>query len=309
MWRKLTREALFEPYVALWNLDFPFFRKTENQARNEYIHVIPGTFESHWMSEDGHIVITSVDWNPSKPGGFLTVELLLDADTEKENLPKALVKIEEIGAVAGAGSVRIWLADYMSTRRQGLLNAGFTEIEMVPTTRLSLADFLAPEHPTPAFRIATIRELENEGFDWVPSLYEATREMSDDIPTANDQERISLEAYREIIKEGTLYHYDLMMVALDGARIVAYTRVTPSEAMPEGVHTGLSGTVRSHRRRGLIRALKIRTALELKRRGYEWIQTENNDVNPMYQLNLDLGFKNVFTWIQYERMRNPQRIN
>ena len=72
--------------------------------------------------------------------------------------------------------------------------------------------------------------------------------------------------------------------------------------MPGLARTGMSGTVRSHRRRGLVTALKVKTIQLLKEQGYRWLQTDNDVTNPMYQLNLDLGFKYVWSWLDYERV-------
>ena len=64
-----------------------------------------------------------------------------------------------------------------------------------------------------------------------------------------------------------------------------------SLAEPAKLYTGLTGVLRSHRRRGIATALKV-TALEMaKARGVRTLETDNEENNPMYLLNVELGFE------------------
>ena len=55
--------------------------------------------------------------------------------------------------------------------------------------------------------------------------------------------------------------------------------------------TVFTGVVRSHRRRGIAKALKVLAIDYAHRQGYQLIKTDNEEHNPMFQINLALGFQ------------------
>ena len=103
-----------------------------------------------------------------------------------------------------------------------------------------------------------------------------------------------------MFKNPVIYNYDLMFAAMHNDQIIGYSRVTPSVAMPKLVSTGLSGVIRAFRRAGVVTCLKVTGINALKEMGYDWVQTENDETNPMYQLNLILGFKRIWDWERYK---------
>jgi len=60
---------------------------------------------------------------------------------------------------------------------------------------------------------------------------------------------------------------------------------------PSQVTTNLTGILPAHRRRGLATALKHRSAMAAKARGATRIVTQNEEHNPMLELNLAMGFE------------------
>jgi len=63
----------------------------------------------------------------------------------------------------------------------------------------------------------------------------------------------------------------------------------------------LPGVVRSHRRKGVATALKVRTFKIAAERGYKHIDTDNEENNPMYDLNVQLGFKLKPQWLVFKK--------
>jgi GNAT superfamily N-acetyltransferase len=85
---------------------------------------------------------------------------------------------------------------------------------------------------------------------------------------------------------------------------VGYTGLWLSEAHPAKVFTGLTGVVRSHRRKGIATALKVHGFSRAKEHGARWIETDNEEKNPMFELNMRLGFKPTPAWTEYRRQFN-----
>ncbi|MCD4691179.1 GNAT family N-acetyltransferase, partial [bacterium] len=78
-------------------------------------------------------------------------------------------------------------------------------------------------------------------------------------------------------------------------------------ADPTKLHTGLTGTVRSHRRRGIATALKVAAIDLAKKRGVATIETDNEENNPMYALNVELGFEPQPAWLDFtKRLRGTE---
>lgn len=65
--------------------------------------------------------------------------------------------------------------------------------------------------------------------------------------------------------------------------------------------TGVTATRREYRRRGLATALKLHIIQFAKAHGVQEIFTTNDSQNPMYQLNLALGFKPQPSWVRVEK--------
>ncbi len=59
--------------------------------------------------------------------------------------------------------------------------------------------------------------------------------------------------------------------------------------------------LRPYRRRGIATALKLRTIDYAQQHGARSITTGNEENNPMYQINLALGFQPKPAWISYRK--------
>jgi mycothiol synthase len=73
------------------------------------------------------------------------------------------------------------------------------------------------------------------------------------------------------------------------------------EADPDTLASGLTGVVRSHRRRGIATALKVRACEYARRVGARAIETGSEEHNPMSILNAGLGFVPMPAWLVYKK--------
>ena len=100
---------------------------------------------------------------------------------------------------------------------------------------------------------------------------------------------------------GPSYNVDSWFVALDGARYVGMSQGRPNPVDPENMYSGLTGVVPSHRRLGIATALKLRVIAYTRQKGIKTLVALNEEHNPMFQLNLALGFKLKPAWVTYEK--------
>ena len=68
---------------------------------------------------------------------------------------------------------------------------------------------------------------------------------------------------------------------------------------PDKLYTGLTGVRRAYRRRGIATALKTQAIAWAKTQGASYLETDNEENNPMYQLNLALGFQPIPALLDY----------
>ncbi len=94
-------------------------------------------------------------------------------------------------------------------------------------------------------------------------------------------------------------------IALDGIRFVGTSQLFRSPEAGE-VRTGLTGVVRSHRRRGIALGLKVHALTFARRLGFKRTITENSSENVgMLAINQRLGFVRNPAWVRYVKTFGP----
>ena len=95
------------------------------------------------------------------------------------------------------------------------------------------------------------------------------------------------------------------MVSIKSAKNNKYIASTDLEfypkAEPQKAWTGSLGVLRKYRRKGIATALKIRAFQELLKKGINEVRTDNELNNPMYKINVALGFKPVPFSLEYSK--------
>lgn len=222
-----------------------------------------------------------------------------------EEAPEAIGAIlewcYERAAHDGTTELNAWSRDDRPQANAVFASHGFRLVESQPVSRLDLRDFPFSDWPdsVPGFEFTTVAQLESDGVEWRRKWYDSTREMAADIPSKQPITPSSFEQFCEWLDNPELFSYELMCVALEGDRIVSYSGMRRSPANPGMSETGLSGTVRSHRRRGLVTALKVFSFKNACEHGIDRVQTDNLDHNPMFGINQRLGFRTAWSWIHY----------
>ena len=88
--------------------------------------------------------------------------------------------------------------------------------------------------------------------------------------------------------------YGIQIVATDGDKYIGSTdiHIFP-KTNPHKAWTGSLGVLREYRRRGIATALKVKAFEQLRAKGVTQVRTDNEENNPMFQINLQLGFKKI----------------
>lgn len=190
-----------------------------------------------------------------------------------------------------------------------LSNRGFRVALREPRSQLAVQAFdsarfaaLMQAVDAAGVRLYSATELSARDADWQRKLWEIRWPIRQDIPSSQAKERESLEAFVNLFLSGPTFTPDGFYVAVapDGAYI-GYSMVEISATDPTKLYTRTTGVLRAWRRRGIATALKLRIIDFAKAYGATTIETDNEESNPMYQLNLALGFTPLPAWLTFKR--------
>ena len=123
-----------------------------------------------------------------------------------------------------------------------------------------------------------------------------------DVPSTEPFAKPTLAEFDEMILQDPALVEEAFFVALasDGS-FVGMSNLWRSEPTGKRLDAGLIGVVRAYRLRGIATALKVRTFEYARSVGAEKIAASNEGNNPMYGLNLKLGFESRPAWISDQK--------
>jgi GNAT superfamily N-acetyltransferase len=148
--------------------------------------------------------------------------------------------------------------------------------------------------------IVTLDELRERDPDWQRKLWDLDSSIHEDVPAPEPHARQSFESFLASLGAPGFLS-DGYFVALDGERLVGLTHLLRAKADRDTLGAGLTGVVRSHRRRGIATALKVKACEYARSVGAKAIETGNEESNPMSVLNAALGFEPLPSWLVYKK--------
>jgi GNAT superfamily N-acetyltransferase len=150
-------------------------------------------------------------------------------------------------------------------------------------------------------RFVTLTDVMAADPDWQHNIWQLFAQIERDIPTPHPEEPTPFDEYANYY-EGEDFRPDSWAIAVDEtAGYVGMCVVNVMRKRPHGLFAGITGVIRSHRRRKIATALKLCSIRYAQENGFTTIYTDNEENNPMFQLNLELGFKPLPAWAFYEK--------
>ncbi|MEM7125522.1 MAG: GNAT family N-acetyltransferase [Chloroflexota bacterium] len=206
--------------------------------------------------------------------------------------------------------------------RLDFLAANGFEFQMrYPESELAVDEFdftpydgLSAKLAEKGIEISTLDKLMESDPNWLNKIYELCWDIYQDVPSPDPPAKESLEEWQKGLKspnflnKGCFVAVDTNIDArnyqeTDGrGDYVGVSMLEKDEVLPEKMHTSLTGVGRSHRRQGVATAMKLKSIELAKGRGAKTISTGNEENNPMYQLNVRLGFKPKPAWADYHKI-------
>jgi mycothiol synthase len=193
---------------------------------------------------------------------------------------------------------------------------GFEQVMRWPASQLEVAAFepakfeaVAEQVRRQGIEIYSVAELVTTDPDWQYNLYELDWACALDEPQPDPLTKQPLEQYVNHVLHHPNHLAQAFFVALDRGQYVGLSELFRNPNRETWLHCGFTGVLSSHRRRGIATALKLRTIKFARNYGAKMIKTNNEENNPMYGLNLALGFKPAPASLAFKKMLDEAPIS
>lgn len=289
--------------AEIWNRAYPDSLTDADEVERSDRLWPEGLFRENWVCLDGDTPVGFIEVGDPHfevvPNGF---RISIVADPQ-DHIAAMLAHAEERVLGRQPGQLVCWCRSDKVATRDALQAAGYLPTQEIKAVRLDLDQFdftswagAVDRVESQGLRLCTVADLEREGKPWLAELEDATWEMTVDMPSPYPPRRLTLEEFERSLADEKDNPRHLMFVAMDGDRIVGYSRLAPSPVDAKLVYTGMSGTRRAYRRRGVVTALKVLGFEACRRLGARHIQTENDTQSPMRELKRRFGFREHVSW-------------
>ncbi len=234
---------------------------------------------------------------------------LLDSNisfpSEEKYLPYAQEYLEYQISVArkicGVKTFRAWLWDGNHFYKDFYKKNGF-EISITDYISLiSLQDFKVKnfnnyisKFKKSSLEISDLKKLQKIHPNWEEKLYELWHSIEKDVPNDHIEPAENMDLWRGHVFSPWFKPEDFYIV-IDGEKWVALSCCGRSDVTHDTVNTYLTGVIPEYRRKGICMAVKLFALEDLKKKGFKKVFTGNEENNPMFQINLKLGFKKIAT--------------
>lgn len=304
-------DADYQAVVDVWNAVWPDEKTSlESQKHND-----KNRHNKYWdrlvYEEDGRIVAYGIyceTWWSKRPGKYFINFVVLP---EYRNRGIGTAYYNHVIEILQQRDLFTTLtADTREDKPEGirfLTKRGFKQVMRYPRSILDLQAFepkkyqgLIKKVNASGIEILNLDQLAAKADDYQRKIYEMGNEIEKDVPSPEPFTPDPFEEFQVGYFENPNLMPETVWFAVDQGQLVGTSTLwkNPDE---EVLSTGLTGVLRSHRRLGVATALKA-TALGIaKAKGYNFVDTDNEENNPMYQLNLQLGFKPAPAYLDFQK--------
>lgn len=193
-----------------------------------------------------------------------------------------------------------------------LAQRGFHQQMRFPRSQLVVMDF----DPNPfrsavrkmterGIRIATLAELQQYDADWQAHVWELDCTCTLDEPLPDTFSPPTLEQYVAEELATPSFMPEAWFIALDGDQYIGMAVLYKDFVDHSHLQAGFTAVRRDYRRLGIATALKLQTIAFAQSYGATRITTDNEEHNPMFQINLRLGFQPLPAKLAFQKEITP----
>jgi GNAT superfamily N-acetyltransferase len=174
---------------------------------------------------------------------------------------------------------------------------GFTLDMKLPFSCLEVKEAISDYHPSVISFGEFLRQNPDDGLQ---KIWRLEMDIAADLPLPFPFVETPFDTYSNFLNDPEV-DLECKFVFLEDGQLKGMTQLWPSKVNPTLASTGLTGVRRDFRRQGVATKAKKHSTAWAKERGIEKIFTDNEENNPMYQLNLQLGFRHLFDYEVYSK--------
>ncbi|MCX6048493.1 MAG: GNAT family N-acetyltransferase [Chloroflexi bacterium] len=290
----------------------------ENRQRHDAGRPAGFLFQRLLAEHEGQLVAHAAygedAWNHT-PGKYF-IEIAVHPQAQRRGAGDALYA-QIVAALAARNPAPIF---FTATTREDQLGGlallhkhGFQLIMRHPMSRIDLAAFAGARFAAVQEKVRqagitlhSMSELKGRDPNWVRHWYDLELAINDDHPLPDRGEPLPFETFASYM-DTPLVNTAAAFFALDAdGNYVGQSTLNIPDPQSKTITVGMTGVLRTHRRMGIATALKVRAIEFAQAYGAQAIETSNEEHNPMFQLNLMLGFQPAPAWLSYEKRLSPE---
>jgi GNAT superfamily N-acetyltransferase len=305
-------DAEYEAFVALQLAVWPEYRDTVDEWKHrDRTRDASVFFERYVVERQGELVASGLccePWWSLKPGKYY-VNVDVHPEHRRQGIGTSLYDylVDRLSEYKPTKLVSHTQEDRADGIRF-LEKRGFQQVMRYPVSHLDVQGF------DPKRYASKLARVEESGIDilplskvaeadggWKRKLWDLEWELVQDVPSPDPLTRQSFELFQERVLGYPGFDADAWFIALADDQWVGMSNLWIPQGDREKLYTGLTGVVRSHRRRGVATAMKVRGIEFARQWSARIIETDNEENNPMFFLNLDLGFEPQPAMLDFEK--------
>jgi GNAT superfamily N-acetyltransferase len=299
--------------VRIHNALFPDFAEDESERRYDDSYRDPSRVFQRVMATGGRDAILGYgeyfhmnsQFHPRK----FVIDLYVAPEAQGTGVGRALYDhIVDALVPYDPLVLRAWTVEDMPRPLRFLADRGFVEESRVSESWLPVAPFDPAPFAGAEARVAaqgiairTLAELGPDDPEVRHKLYELSEAVAADMPAVEARTKTAYDLWIKRFEYPNLLT-DAQFIALDGEDFVGVSTLWKRQIGPD-LQTGVTGTLGSHRRRGIALALKLRAIAYAQASGTPIIRTDNDATNVgMLAINRALGFVPQPAWIGFAKV-------
>lgn len=310
-------DADYESWVQLTNLVWPEWAATVSSRRHANESTPPEAGRRWWMGQsEGRLVSIANfqrDVTNATPGSFI-LGLSVHPDVRRRGVGSRMYQhcLDQLDALhSDVLNISVFTKEDRDESVRFLERRGYECTLREPHSLIDLASYDAAKFQArvdqvlaQGFQIRTLAELQTEFPDWKLRYFRLTMDVLRDVPYPYPFQEPPFEDFSVRTYGDPHFNAHTRWVATRGGLWAGMTELWISPGEPFRGQTDLTGVRREARRQGVATALKVQALTSAKERGWKTVQTGNAESNPMYGINLAMGFKPLPAGLLF-RLRRP----
>lgn len=306
--------AIAAIHDAVWQRTGPSGenRQLHDQGRN-----VQFFFQRLVVENEGEIVAHAAygedAWNHT-PGKY-SIEVAVHPHFQQRGIGNALYQ-HIVADLAGREPAPVFFTATTREDQPGglalLQKQGFQLMMRAPMSRLDVLAFDATCFTAAHAKVRqaditlhSMSELKERDPEWKRHWYDLELVINADHPMADRGEPLPFETFAAYL-DTPLVNTAAAFFALDAqGNYVGQSTLDIGNVQSKTISVGMTGVLRNYRRLGIATALKVRTVEFAQAYGAQWIETSNEENNPMLQLNSKLGFQPAPAWLSFQKRLSP----